>query len=817
MRNILLPVFLCIATQYNLSLFAQQDIVKGIVTIQNSSFNNNGKISYVQNAQAEGVYVKTKPTVTDENGLFSLKIIGAKVAEKMRLKVQKDGFKVVNPSNLLVIGGQNDTIRIVMAKPEDIEAMRLSIYATAKTTAETTFKMVLNGYNNELIELRNKANVDDIAVQRIEDKIKLHNKCAKNVDELAHNLAHKYSLINLDDASTAFQKAFNCFQKGHLDSALMCFNTIDLIKKADVIVKIKSERIKKGIKLNDTKQEEQLHKIIDDFMLQADMYRFNWAFEQADSMYQLMLKYNDNNVEMYKQYGAFLVEMNDLNRAKTIYEKGLNQAQLATDKMQLMNDLADLQRKTGEFLKAEKLLNQAGEMAEWEIINQKEVFEPLFALSQHNLGKVYTDTKAYGKADNAYKSALTIYQEYAAKTTAKPNDSLVLAANLNSIAINYLRQNNYVESDNYFSKTKAIYDTLLDSNSVVYKCHLAELKNNYAQLFFNKKDTLNMLKSNAEVVSIYKGLKRINVNAFENDYLSALNNLIKTCIDFKLNDKAIIYFDTLIGLQKQRILKHPQQYDMDLEQSLIALNAIYKQQKKYALIDSVFKMRIELHKTMVKRTPQYKPEICQTLMDFAAFCKEQKRYDEAHRQYLKVADMQRELTEKEPLTHGEHLQATLQMFFERYDSLASNEIFEKKIKALRDTQNNYRQEQIEVQIKIVNALEHATIKDKQIKLNTAYSHLAAYYLSVKKIKEAELIAQKQDNNAAHFLVFIYGIQDKYNEAQLVLTKISDKKATKIHCLQWANDFYNQKIITHDVKTKLNKWFDTSTAIGLQGN
>ncbi len=817
MRNILLPVFFCIALQYPISLFAQLDIVKGIVTIQNSSFNNNGKISYVQNAQAEGVYVKTKPTVTDANGLFSLKIVGTKVAEKLRLKIQKDGFQVINPSNLTINSGQNDTIRIVMAKPEDIEAMRVHLFSTAKTTVERTFKTVLNGYNNDLIDLRNKANVDDVAVQKIEDEIKLHNNCAKNMDELAHNLARKYSLINLDDASTAFQKAFNDVQKGHLDSALLCFNTNDLIKKADLIIKNKSDRIKKGIKINDVKQEEQLHKIINDFMLQADIYRFNWAFEKADSVYQLMLKYNENNVEIYKEYGAFLVEMKKLNRAKITYEKGLNQAQLSIDKMQLMNDLAELQRKTGEFLKAEKLLNQATEMAEWEIINQKDVFEPLFATSQHNLGKIYTDTKAFGKAESAYKTALTIHQEYAAKPTAKSHDSLALAANFNSLAINYLHQNNYVESDNYFNKTKAIYDTLLAINSVNHKRYLIELKNNYAQLFFNKKDTLNTLKHNTEVLSICNELKTINANAFENDYLLALNNLIKTSIAFKLNDKAINYLDTLIALQKQRILKHPQQYEMDLEASLVTLNTIYKQQKKYVLIDSLFKMRMELHKTIAKTTPQYKPEICTNLMDYAAFCKDQKRHDAAHQAYLKVADIQRELADKEPITHSDNLQTTLQLFYERYDSLASNEIFEKKIKALRDTQNNYRSEQIEVQIKRVNALEKVTIKDKQVKLNVAYSNLAAYYLSTKKIKEAELIAQKQDNNAAHFLVFIYGIQDKFNEAELVLTKISDKKTTKIYCSQWANDFYNQKIITYDVKTKLNKWFEKSTAIGLQGN
>ena len=90
---------------------------------------------------------------------------------------------------------------------------------------------------------------------------------------------------------------------------------------------------------------------------------------------------------------------------------------------------------------------------------------------------------------------------------------MALAANFNSIAINYLRQNNYIESDNYFNKTKAIYDKILDSNSVVYKLHLIDLKNNYAQLFFNKNDTLNTVKCNADVLSICNELKKTNTNA----------------------------------------------------------------------------------------------------------------------------------------------------------------------------------------------------------------------------------------------------------------------------------------------------------------
>ena len=78
MRNTLFPIVLFILTQYNFTLLAQQGTVKGIVTIQNSSFNNNGKIGFVQDAQVEAFYVKNKSVLTDANGTFNLKIMSEK-------------------------------------------------------------------------------------------------------------------------------------------------------------------------------------------------------------------------------------------------------------------------------------------------------------------------------------------------------------------------------------------------------------------------------------------------------------------------------------------------------------------------------------------------------------------------------------------------------------------------------------------------------------------------------------------------------------------------------------------------------------------
>lgn len=817
MRNILLPIVLFILTQLNFTLLAQQGTIKGIVTIHNSSFNNNGKISLVQDAQVEAFYVKNKPVLTDANGSFLLKILSDKPVEKVRLKVQKEGFIVLNKAELSTTTGQSDTLHIVLAKPDDIELLRLSLSKTIKTAIDTAFNQQLTQYNNELNTLKNQQNTEGVSNEFtvLENKLKLLNHCAKNREDIADNLANKYSLINLDNSTINFQHAFSFLQNTQLDSALITLeNTLNTIKKAELIYKTKTDRIKKGVKINDKKLDEELRQIIEHYTLQADIYRINYQAQKADSIYQLMLKYDSANVSINKQYAAFLVEMNQLNRAKTVYEKTLNYAQLAEDKMLIMNNLGNIKNQLNESQNAEKILTQAADMAEWEIINNKELFEPIYAQTQYYLGRTLSDLKIFDKANNAFDNAINMRINYLPKTNATLKDSMILVPIYKAKAVNYLHQNNLIESEKYFDKVLAFYNQLPDSNTC-RKRTIAELKNNYAHLFTQLKDSSKTINAYLEELAIYKDLMQEQPSVFEDNYVFALNNLSKIYSNYQLTNNAVSVLDTLIVVQKQRIARHLQSAALDLDKTLIALQDIYKQQKKYLLIDSLFKMRIELHPSIVKKTPQYKTEMCKTLIDFAAFCKEQNKPELAFSQYPKIANLQRELAEKEPITHSDNLQKTLQIFVEHYDGLIGKEIFEKKIKALVDTQNNYRNEQIEVQIKLIAAYEKSTIKDKQTKLNAAYTQLATYYLSMKKIKEAELIAQKQDNNAAHFLVFIYGIQDKFNEAQIVLTKISDKKATKTRCSEWAEAFYNQKVISHAIKTKINKWFETSTAIGLQ--
>jgi tetratricopeptide (TPR) repeat protein len=812
MRNVLSFLFFLIAFLCPFTTFAQSAI-NGVISLHNSHFSNKTKIDYAQNVQVEGILVKTKPTITDANGVFKLQAVNAKPNEKIRIKVVKEGYQVVNTNSLFAVTDQLDTVRIFMAKPEDIEAAQTAYFAVGKTVSEVAFKNKVKTLNVELAALYKEQTADAGRLSTLENLIKNVNQSGKKLESVAHKMATQFSLINLDDMPTNYQTAFELFQKGEIDSALVVLESAELNVRAEFLI---GQRNRKAANEIDPIVERKFHNTMAAFMLQADFYQLKWAIEKADSVYQLMLKYDEKNVDIQKKYAAFLLDINDLNRTKTLCEKAVAAAQLSEDKIELMDRLGVLYTSLGEYNKAEKILSQATDMAEWEIINRKDVFEPLYGLTQLHLGQALTKMKNYNQAEGAFAFALKYHQEYATKSPAKPKDSLLLAATYKSMAINYLKQNNYEQSVANFDKTWAIYSKIPDFTTS-NKNEVADMKNNYAQLYLAQKDTLKALKFFSEEMAIYAAAARSKNTAFDSDYLAGLINLSQIQLSAKNYDKAMPLLDAIAELQKNLVAAHPLSYELDLEKTLKTQANIYFEQKKLDLFEATFKNMAELHPVILKTTPQYKSDICAFHSRFGTFYKERNKLEVAENQFIKSVELRKELVDKDPLTHGESQKLALQNIISIRDTFILPEIFENKILAHKKIQDDCRLGMIDVQNKMIAALEKSSNKDKQSKLNEAYGTLAAYYLTMNKVKEAEAVAQKQENAAAHFLLFVYGVEDKFTEAQAVFEKIGDKKSAKKRCSQWANDFYDKKIISWDVKTKITKWLEASATIGLLGN
>jgi tetratricopeptide (TPR) repeat protein len=811
MTNAFAFLFLFVAFLSPIRMSAQSAI-NGIISFHNSQFSNKTKTDYVQNAQVDGLLVKTKPTITDANGVFKLLAVNAKPNEKIRIKVVKEGYQVVNSNILFAVTDQLDTVRIFIAKPEDIEAAQTAHFAVGKMVSEVAFKNKVRSLNNDLAALYKEQNADVTQIAALENLIKNVNKSGKKLEVVAHKMATQFSLINLDEMPANYQSAFELFQKGAIDSALVVLESAELSVRAEFLI---GQRSRKAANEVDPIVERKFQKTMATLMFQADLYQLKWAVEKADSVYQLMVKYDEKNIDIHKKYGVFLTDMNDLNRTKALCEKAVAAAQLSEDKIELMDKLGLLYTSLGEYNKAEKILSQATDMAEWEIINRKDVFEPLYALTQLHLGQTLTKRGNYSQAEGAFAFALKYHQEYATKF-AKAKDSLMLAATFKSMAINYLKQNNFEQSIAYFDKTWAIYSKIPEFTTS-YKNEVADMKNNYAQLYLAQKDTVKALKFFSEEMTVYAAATRSKNTAFDSDYLAGLINLSQIHLSTKNFDKAMPLLDAIADLQRSLVWAHPLIYEVDLEKTLKTQANIYYEQKKLDLFESTFKKMAELHPVILKTTPQYKADICAFHSRFAAFYKEQNKLETAESQYNKSIELRKELVDKDPLAHGENQKNAFQNIISFRDTFILPEIFENKILAHKNIQDKCRNGMVDVQNKIIATLEKSSMKDKQAKLTEAYGTLAAYYLTMNKIKEAEAVAQKQENSAAHFLVFVYGVEDKFTEAQAVFEKIGDKKSAKKRCSQWANDFYDKKIISWDVKTKITKWLEASATIGLLGN
>ena len=383
----------------------------------------------------------------------------------------------------------------------------------------------------------------------------------------------------------------------------------------------------------------------------------------------------------------------------------------------------------------------------------------------------------------------------------------MLATNLRDIASNARLQKNFDKSAKCFENALLIYNKLVQSKEY-YRKYIAAVNMNCSNLWFDKGDNLKAIQLCSEAVNIYVDLIKKNNTAFEGNYLKAVYSLGNFYFWAEQFDSAVQVLKKVVIDQEKRVKAYPQQYEIDLERALNTLAVTYWKQKNYETAEKTFKKAVDLHKILLNpRTPQYKLEICKTNFNLGAMYQQQKKLELAENQYIKAADARREAAEKQPNVYGTNHQVTLQCLVNLYDSMRLNEQDERKIKVWNDYQTKYRNEMVALQIKIIDAYEKAAVNGKHPKLNEAYGQLATYYLSIDKIKEAEVAAKKQDTNKADFLVFLYAIQGKYKEAEGVLMGINDKKASKIQCSEWADVYYFQKIISENTRTKINKWLE----------
>ena len=273
-------------------LLHAQTTQKGIVVEQNSGKN---PVSGVQ-----VIFTGSQPTSSDNSGNFNLLFSKNEGSVLNFEEVSKVGYELVNEPDLQsVVLSSKKQLQIVLCRAGLLSESRMKYFKISKKT-------ITDGYEQKLAELnQQKANWQ----QEKDSLTALYEQQLKD----ANRLAEQFARTNFDDVSDLFKRAFDLFQNGKIDSAIIKLEQANLITRADKRIQERSAIDNLQTNLNQRRQENEQG-------IQQDM--------QAIRLQVEMYIINPNNYELYKNLGesyyklaGIQVLLNRFQEAIKNYEK----------------------------------------------------------------------------------------------------------------------------------------------------------------------------------------------------------------------------------------------------------------------------------------------------------------------------------------------------------------------------------------------------------------------------------------------------------------------------------------------------------------
>jgi cell wall-associated NlpC family hydrolase len=211
----------------------QQIPLTGQVTIHNSGYTT-GRIEPVQNAYVSASVGASDDT--DVNGQFQLVLVGIQVGATIQIKVEKQGYEVVNPKDLQVVVGRKKPLRIYLATPAELAQARIDLY-------NVSLRELMARHERQIARLRKGDRESQAEIARLEEK--LHRQITSRQEaeqwltgQLQHyqnqlpELVGQLALQNLDFASAMYLKAYEHLRAGEIEQAITALDEAQLDAQA---------------------------------------------------------------------------------------------------------------------------------------------------------------------------------------------------------------------------------------------------------------------------------------------------------------------------------------------------------------------------------------------------------------------------------------------------------------------------------------------------------------------------------------------------------------------------------------------------------
>ena len=638
--------------------FAQQIPLKGVVTVHNSK-TNTGKFIYVPDAQVE--HPTAKPDITDSEGQFTLNIVGLPNGVQTNISVIPYGaFK-----DYVVVGdldftlGRKEPATISIRKAGEAELWKQN----AITKNMQKDEQELNRLQKQIDQLQKENARNTKEYKELRDSLRLANENYDEKLERLTQIAEKLSIENLDFRNETYVQAFNCLERGELDSVFYYLKDEQIeaeyeeaIKQIEVgtkeieIAKKEEEIAQSKIASGQQKREEA----IQSWLLLARTAEMKRDYDKTTRYYELAINADLLNFENIFEYAGYLGYIREYSKAEFYYHQLLdkyepsaveNPKEYNSNLVSILNNIGSNYISQNEYVKAEKYLLQSLDIYESLAAENPKVYNLNLAGILNNLGLNYMSQNEYAKAEVYYLRCLKIREVLASENPEVYNPEL--ARILNNIGANYMSQNKYAEAEEYFLQSLKIKEALASENPKVYNPDLAEMLNNLGLNYMSQNEYAKAEVYFLQCLTIKETLAVENPKIYNPNLAMTLNNIGTNYISQNEYAKAEKYFLQSLKIKEALAAENPKVYNPDLALTLKNLGLNYDEQNNPIRAGIYYRRCLEIYEELAAENPEtYNPNLADVLNSQANNYSSQASYIKAEEYYLRCLEIYEELALK---------------------------------------------------------------------------------------------------------------------------------------------------------------------------
>lgn len=263
-----------------------------------------------------GVFIKFEnapSAVSGDDGKFQLAFKNQKVGNLAFLEeIKKSGYELVNRKDFDATKISNTNllgIDVILAAIGYVDAAKKEYYGVSD-------RALLAGFEKEKKALRKQLNAAQLNQKEYLIQLQSLQEQYDWQKESLDVLAEKFARINFDDVDGLYKEALLLFKSGNIKGCKLKLINADLIGRTDRIL-AKKDTLEGLIQQMDNDLKDAIQPI----QLQAETHVLDFEFNEAEKLYDQLLKIDTTNLEILNQVADFYREQHLYKKAINIYNK----------------------------------------------------------------------------------------------------------------------------------------------------------------------------------------------------------------------------------------------------------------------------------------------------------------------------------------------------------------------------------------------------------------------------------------------------------------------------------------------------------------